>query len=142
MFGSPVEWREVDHAVALLELPQLDLLTLAVGPELDLDAAVAQEGGGASGGLLLGADLVPLHPPRLRKLVHVKLEEAVPAHGVVPLVAVVVPAQAAEASTQVRRRHHLHKTVPVPGDLQTCGRGQHRHTSRFHPEETDSGPES
>lgn len=121
--GSPVKRREVDHAVALLKLPELDLLTLAVGPELDLDAAVAQEGRGPAGRVLLRTHLVPLHPPRLGELVHVKLEEAVAAHGVVALVAVVVAAEAAEASAQVRRGHHLHETVAVPRDLQTCGRG-------------------
>lgn len=126
-FGSPVKWREVDHAVTLLKLPQLDLLTLAVGPELDFDAAVAQEGRGPAGRVLLRADLVPLHPPRLRKLVHVELEKAVASHGVVALVAVVVAAEAAEASAQVRSGHHLHETVAVPRDLQTCGRGHRQH---------------
>lgn len=121
VFGSPVKWREVDHAVTLLKLPQLYLLTLAVGPQLDFDAAVAQEGRGATGRLPLRANLVPLHPPRLRKLVHVKFEKAVSSHRVIAFVAVVVAAEAAEASTQVRRGHHLHKTVAVPCDLQTCG---------------------
>ena len=41
---SPVERGVVHHAVALLKLPGLDLLTLPVSAELDLDAAGAQEG--------------------------------------------------------------------------------------------------
>lgn len=117
---SPVKWREVDHTVTLLKLPQLYLLTLAVGPELDFDAAVAQEGRRATGRVLLGANLVPFHPPRLRKLVHIEFEKAVASHGVVAFVAVVVATQAAEASTQVRSGHDLHETVAVPRDLQTC----------------------
>lgn len=128
VFRSPVKWREVDHAVALLKLPQLYLLTLAVGPELDFDAAVAQEGRRAAGRLLLSANLVPVHPPRLRKLVHVKFEKAVASHCVIAFVAIVVATKAAEASTQVRSGHHFHKTVAVPCDLQTCKRGHHLHT--------------
>lgn len=125
MLGSPVKWREVDHAVTLLKLPQLYLLTLAVSPELNLDAAGAQEGRRATGRLLLRANLVPLHPPRLRKLVHVKFEQAVTSHGVIAFVAIVVATEATEASTQVWRGHHFHKTVAVPCDLQTC-KGGHR----------------
>lgn len=103
--------------MALLELPRLDLLALTVGTELDLDAAGAQEGGGAAGRGLLGANLVPLHAPRLGELVHVELEVAVAPHGVVALVAVVVATQATEAPPQVGGRHHLHEAVAVPRDL-------------------------
>lgn len=109
--------------MALLELPGLELLTLAVSPELDLDAAGAEEGGGPARRLLLGAHLVALHTPGLGELVHVKLELPVSAHGVVALVAVVVAAESTEATAQVRSRHHLHEAVAVPGDLQSWRKG-------------------
>ena len=110
--------------MTLLKLPRLELLALSVGAELDLDAAGTEEGGGPAGGVLLvGAHLVGLHPPRFGKLVHVELEEAVAAHGVVAPLPVVVAAEAAEAPAQVGRGHHLHEAVAVPRDLQTWGRG-------------------
>lgn len=118
--GSPVKWRKVHHTVTLLELPQFYLLTLAMGPELDFDGAVAQEGCRATGRVLLRTNLVSFHPPRLSKLVHVKFEKAVASHGVVTFVAVVVATEAAEASAQVRGGYDLHKTIAVPRDLQTC----------------------
>lgn len=120
----PVEWREVHNAMALLELPGLDLLTLAVGPELDFDAARAEEGRGSSGVVLLGAHLIPLHPPGLGELVHIELELPVSSHGVVPLLPVVVPAQATQTPAEVRGGYHLHETVPIPRDLQTCDGGE------------------
>lgn len=107
--------------MTLLKLPRLYLLTLPVGAELDFDAGRAQEGRRAAGRVVLRADLVPVDSPRLGELVHVELEQAVAAHGVVALVAVVVAAQAAEAPAQVGSGHDLHETVAVPGDLQTCG---------------------
>lgn len=107
--------------MTLLELPRLDLLTLAMGAEFDLDAAGTQEGGGAAVRRRLGAQLVAVqHAPRLGELVHVELEVAVAAHGVVALVPVVVAAQATEAPAQVGGGHHLHEAVAIPGDLQTC----------------------
>lgn len=108
--------------MALLKLPRLYLLALAVGAELDFDAAGAQEGRRPAGRGLLGANLVSLDSPRLGELVHVELEVAVASHGVVALVAVVVAAKAAEAAAQVRGGHNLHKAVAVPCDLQTCRR--------------------
>lgn len=120
--SAPVKRAEVDHAVTLLKLPRLQLLTLAVGAELDLDGAGAQEGRGPAQRGLLGAHLVSVHAPRLGELVHVELELAVAAHGVVALVAVVVAAEAAEAAAQVRGGHHLHEAVAVPRYLQACGK--------------------
>lgn len=73
--------------------------------------------------MLLRANLVSVDSPRLGKLVHIKLEQAVTSHGVVALVAVVVATKAAEASAKVGSGHNLHKTVAVPRDLQTCGEG-------------------
>lgn len=125
----PVEWREVNHTVTLLELPRLDLLTLSVGAELDFDAAGAQEGRGPAGRMLLGADLVSIDSPRLGKLVHVELELAVASHGVIALVAVVVAAEATESAAQVGGGHDLHETVSVPRDLQTCDGGQFEQVS-------------
>lgn len=111
--------------MALLELPRLDLLTLAVGTELDLDAGRAEKRGRVpKGRSLLAAQLVAIQSPRLGKLVHVELEEAVAAHGVVALVAVVVAAKATEAPPQVGRCHYLHEAVAVPGDLQTGDGGE------------------
>lgn len=96
-----------------------------MGAELDLDAAGTQEGRWAARQVLLSADFVSLHSPRLGELVHVELEQAVTSHGVVALVAVVVSAKAAETSAQVGSGHDLHKTVAVPRNLQTCrGRGR------------------
>ncbi len=91
-----------------------------MGAELDFDAARAQEGRWPARRGLLGANLVSLDSPRLCKLVHVELEVAVTSHGVITLVAVVVPAKATEASSQVGSSHNLHKTVTIPRDLQTC----------------------
>lgn len=110
--------------MTLLKIPQLYLLALPVGAELDFDAGRAQEGRRAAGRVLLRADLVPLDSPRLGELVHVELEQAVASHGVVALVAVVVATQAAEASTQVGGGHDLHEAVAIPGDLQTCSGGK------------------
>lgn len=123
--SSPVERSEIDHTVAPLKLPRFDLLTFPVGSKLHLDAARTEEGRGAAGLVLLGANLIPLHSPRLGELVHVELEVSVASHGVVALVAVVVSAQATEASAQVRSSHNLHETVAIPRDLQAC-RGQQR----------------
>lgn len=125
----PVERGEVNHTVALLKLPRFDLLALPVGAELDFDAAGAQDGRRAAGRVLLRADLVSLDSPRLGKLVHVELELPVTAHGVVALVAVVVPAKAAEASSQVGGGNDLHETVAVPRDLQTCDGGEFEQVS-------------
>lgn len=69
---------------------------------------------------MFGANLISLDSPRLCKLVHVKLELAVTAHGIVALVAIVVAAKATEAPTQMRSSYNLHKTVTIPCDLQTC----------------------
>lgn len=109
--------------MALLKLPQLYLLALPVGAELDLDAARAQEGRWAARRVLLRANLVSLDSPRLGKLVHIKLEQAVTSHGVVALVTVVVAAKAAEAAAKVGGSHNLHETVAVPRYLQTCEGG-------------------
>lgn len=76
--------------MTLLKLPRLDLLTLSVSTELDLNAAGTQEGCGSAGSVLLGANFVTIHPPRLSKLVHVEFELVVSSHGVVSLLAVVV----------------------------------------------------
>lgn len=122
--------------MALLKLPRLYLLALPVGTELDLDAAGAQEGCWAARRGLLGANLVSLNSPRLGKLVHIELELAVTSHGVVTLVAIVVPAEAAEASSQVGSSHDLHKTVAVPRDLQTC-RGRETNLNVYHTNQTE-----
>lgn len=115
--------------MALLELPGLDLLTLPVSSELDFDAARAEEGRGPFRWVLLGAHLVPLHSPGLGKLVHVELELVVSSHGIVPLLAVVVPAEATQTAAQVRGSYHLHEAVPVPRDLQTCDGGEFEQVS-------------
>lgn len=103
--------------MTLLELPGLELLTLPVSAEPDLYTAGTEVRGGPPEGL--GTNLIPLHSPRLCKLIHHELEEAVAAHGVIPLVSIVVPTEAAETTAQVRSSHHLHEAVPVPRDLQT-----------------------
>ena len=107
-----------------LKLPRLELLALAVRAELYPNAGGAQEGGGASGRLVLvgGAHLVALHAPRLSEFVHIELELPVAAHRVIALVPVVVAAQATEAPAQVGRSHNFHKAVAVPRDLQAWGR--------------------
>lgn len=108
--------------MALLKLPRLYLLAFPMSAEFYFDAAGAEEGRGPARRRLLGANLVSLDSPRLGKLVHVELEQAVASHRVVALVPVVVAAKAAEASTQVGGGHDLHETVAIPCDLQTCRR--------------------
>lgn len=117
---TPVEGGEVHNWVTLLELPGLDLLAGPVCAELHLDGARAQVRGGSARCLV--AHLIAFYAPRLCKLVHVELEDAVAANGVVPLVAIVVPAKAAQATSQVGCGYHLHKAVSIPGDLQPCGK--------------------
>lgn len=120
----PVERAEVHNTVTLLKFPRLYLLALTVGPELDFDAAGAQEGRGPARRMLLGANLISFDSPRLGKLVHVELELAVASHGVVALVAVVVTTEATEPSAKMGSSYNLYKTVTIPCDLQTCNGGE------------------
>lgn len=119
-FSSPVKRPEVHHTVALTKKPRFYLLALPVSPELDFNAAGAQEWSRPARRVMFGANLISLDPPWLCELVHVKLELPVTAYGIVTLVAIVVAAKAAEAPTQMRSSYNLHKTVTIPCDLQTC----------------------
>lgn len=105
--------------MALLKLPRLYLLAFPVGPEFDSNTSRAQEGRWPARWMLLGAEFISFNLPRLCELIHVKLELAVASHGVVALVAIVVPTKTAETATQVWGRYNFYKTVTVPRDLQT-----------------------
>lgn len=108
--------------MALLKLPGLELLARSVRAELYFDCAGTEEGCGPAVGSL--THLVVLHTPGLSKFIHVKLKLAVSSKRVVPPVTVVVSAQPAEALLQMGGRDHLHQTVPIPRDLQSCDGGE------------------
>lgn len=115
--SSPIEGGDVDHRVALLELPGFEFVAGTVSTDLHLDRARAEVRCGPAGWLF--THLITIHTPRLCKLIHVILKLAVTAHRVVPFVTIVVTAKTTESILQVRSSDHLHQAVPIPCDLQT-----------------------
>lgn len=100
-----------------------------MGAKFDFDTARAHERRRPARRRLPRANLVSLDSPRLGKIVHIELELAITSHGIITLVAIVVATEATKATAQVGGCYHLHKTVTIPGYLQTCDGGEFEQVS-------------
>lgn len=122
-----VKGGKVDSRVALLKLPGLELLAGSVSAELHLDCSGTEKGCGPA--VLYFAQLVVLHTPRFSKFIHVKLKLSVSSKRVVSPLTVVVSTKTTQLPLQMRRCDHLHQTVPIPRDLQSCDGGEFEQVS-------------
>lgn len=104
--------------MAGLELPGLEFLAFSMGSELHLHCALAQLRHWFS--LWPVAEFIGLHPPGLSKVIHVELEVSVSTNQVITFMPVVVATETAKLALEMGGSHDLHKTVSIPGYLQTC----------------------